>query len=220
MIFTTQQPKNHPLSLRSMAALIATVVLATACGGGGGGDNTAAVTPTPVGTTPTPTPTPVPINSDVATLADIAGCPISSATISSANWYSACLVGKRLVGKDTITSEACELRLKAGGLFEYVKNGVVVIASPPNTQWASGSGLYSNNRGSASGQLNFYGYMLFSALDPSTNSTVFYTFKINILDNNTYPTNPSFNDDTVFFSKSSTGISGLSVGENCKLNNI
>jgi hypothetical protein len=142
---------------------MATALLATACGGGGGGGDAApAVAPPPAGGTPQPA-------GDVAIAADLAACPTSEANIGSNNWHTVCLVGKRLVGKDPITSEACELRFKPNGVFEYAKNGVVISTTPPFSQWQESYGQYLNFL--SSGGKRFFKASL-DGRTPSNNSSV------------------------------------------------
>jgi hypothetical protein len=154
--------------------LMATALLATACGGGGGGD----AAPAPAGP---PAGTPAPAGNGFS-LADIEACPTSEAIIDSTNWYTACLVGKTLKGKDPITSEACELRLKPNGVFEYAKNGVVISTTPPISQWEVVDGTYSNYKPVGSDR-RFFGAKLSgekTSSAPSNLPTIFYKIDIKI----------------------------------------
>ena len=60
--------------------------------------------------------------SDLATRADILGCPASAFLLSSSNW-SGCLAGKRLTGNDPIiTTQTCQIRYLVNGGIEYTHN--------------------------------------------------------------------------------------------------
>jgi hypothetical protein len=198
---------------------MATALLATACGGGGGGGSDPGAAVPPAGT-PAPGSAPAPAG-DVAVLADIEACPAAASLISSTNWYTQCLVGKRLVGKDPITSEACELRLKAGGVFEYVKNGVVLSTTKPVSEWLDSFGAADVN-GSYVNYLNGspVNYRIFLAslrgvvYSAEAGPVLRYSFQIDIKDNKASPNSPSVNEDTVKFD-----VPGGKT-ENCKLNNI
>jgi hypothetical protein len=213
----SQFENNHP-KLRWIAVLMATALLATACGGGGGGDAAPVAAAPPAGT-PAPGPAPAPAG-DVAVLADIEACPAAASLISSSNWYTQCLVGKRLVGKDPITSEACELRLKANGVFEYVKNGMILSTTKPVSEWLNSSGganvggSYSNQLSGSAGSFRLFGARLTGGVYSATGPALAYNFEISVLDNKTFPNNAGLNEDTVKFD-----VPGGKT-ENCKLNNI
>jgi hypothetical protein len=210
-------PKTTHPKLRLVGLLMATALVATACGGGGGGD----VAAPPAGSPPVGSPPPAgspPAASDVATLADIAACPPEAGLATSNNWYTSCLVGKRLVGKDTFTGQACELRLQAGGMFEYVKNGAVIYTTKIS-DWkrADGSstarGSYTNLFSPDAGNFRLFsatlnGFIPNTELVPSQN----YSFSIDVKDS-TLSSDPSSNEDKVEFKFNDTT-------ENCKLNNI
>jgi hypothetical protein len=207
---TTDLINPKTTKLRLVGLLMATALVATACGGGGGGDAAP-----PAGSPPTAGSPPA--ASDVATLADIEACPAESGLITSSNWYTKCLVGKRLVGKDTITGEACELRLQAGGMFEYVKNGAVIYSTKfsdwKNTDGSSNaSGTYNNLFSAAAGNFRtFSGTLRGFVSDPTASRT--YRFRIEVQDNKTFPNDAQLNDDKVEFEFNN-------ITENCKLNNI
>jgi hypothetical protein len=204
-------PKTTHPKLRLVGLLMATALVATACGGGGGGDAAP-----PAGSPPAGSP---PAASDVVTLADIEACPAVEPGISNTTWYTNCLVGKRLVGKDSISSEACELRLKAGGVFEYAKNGVVVYATKLS-DWKNGdgtpnaSGFYANQLSAAAGNFRLFKASLRgSYIDVAANIFDSYEFEINVQDNKAFPNEAGVNSDTVEFKFNRTT-------ENCKLDNI
>jgi hypothetical protein len=210
------QKTTHP-KLQLVGLLMATALLATGCGGGGGGGDSPAAPPAggpPAGSPPAP--------SDVANLANIEACPASENPITSKDWHTVCLVGKRLVGKDPITSQACELRFKANGVFEYAKNGVVIKTTPAFSTWRSTDGTYMNSFNVGAG-FRFFSASLKGAV-PIVSSSVFnefdiYEFKVNIEDSKLAPNEPTFNEDTVefFFTDGKTAVK---TTENCKLNNI
>jgi len=213
------QKTTHP-KLQLVGLLMATALLATACGGGGGGDSPAAppAGSPPAGSPPAGSP---PAASDVATLADIEACPAVASLITDTTWYTKCLVGKRLVGKDAITSEACELRFKAGGVFEYVKNGVVLSTTKPVSEWknatsgiANVNGTYVNQLSAAAGNFRLFGATLRGGYIPITGTSEFYSLAVDVLDSKQFPNEAGFNEDTVKFD-----VPGGKT-ENCKLNNI
>jgi hypothetical protein len=138
--------------------------MATACGGGGGD-----AAPAPAGP---PAGTPAPAGNGFS-LADIEACPTSEAIIESNNWYAACLVGKTLKGKDPITSEACELRFKPNGVFEYAKNGAVISTTPPFSQWEFGNGQYNNSKAVSNAKRYFHAKL--DGQKTSLNPDVAYT---------------------------------------------
>ncbi len=79
--------------------------------------------------------------SDVVTTADILACPSAPNLITATNWTT-CLVGKRIVGRDTlITSQVCEMRFLANGSVEYTHNGVTYT---PGVAGPAFDGLYQN----------------------------------------------------------------------------
>jgi hypothetical protein len=204
------QQTTHP-KLQLVGLLMATALLATACGGGGGGDSSAAP---PAGGPPAAA-------SDVATLADIEACPAVGSYIKDTTWYTKCLVGKRLVGKDAITGEACELRLKAGGVFEYAKNGVVLSTTKPVSEWkldgglASVDGFYTNSLiSSPVGSNRILKASLFGGYNPTPSTYLGYSFDITVLVNTLSPSDLGSNEDIVTFD-----VPGGKT-ENCKLNNI
>jgi hypothetical protein len=209
---STNQKTTHS-KLRLVGLLMATALLATACGGGGGG-----VAAPPAGSPPTGSP---PAASDVVTMVDIQACPAADSYEKNTTWYTKCLVGKRLVGKDAITSEACELRLKAGGVFEYVKNGVVLSTTKPVSEWklsngdASLDGLYTNSLiASSVGSNRTFKASLFGGYNPTPTTYLGYSFDITVLENTLSPNDLGSNEDTVSFDVPD------GKTENCKLNNI
>ncbi len=175
-------PKTTHPKLRLVGLLMATALVATACGGGGGGGDAAPPAGSPPAGSP---PAGSPPASDVTTLADVVACP-ASGVITSTTWYTNCLVGKRLVGKDTISGEACELRLKAGGVFEYVKKGVVTYATK-FSDWKNGDGssnafgTYNNGVAPASDFRLFSASLRGSTSDPVANKFDSYEFDIDTL---------------------------------------
>jgi hypothetical protein len=202
------QKTIHP-KLRLVGLLMAAALVATACGGGGGGD----------AAPPTGSPQAA---SDVATLADIEACPAADSYEKDTTWYTKCLVGKRLVGKDANTSEACELRLKAGGIFEYVKNGVVLSTTKPVSEWklfnglASVDGFYTNSLISSSvGSNRILKASLFGGYNPTPDTYLGYSFDITVLTNSLSPNDPGSNEDTVTFK-----VPGSTTEEKCMLNSI
>lgn len=66
-----------------------------------------------------------------ATAVDIEACPAAEFYEFNKNWYTICMIGKRFVGKDKDTGQACELRLYANKTVEYARDGVVVVSNPP-----------------------------------------------------------------------------------------
>jgi hypothetical protein len=207
MNFFTQRYTNSLSPLNSFAVLMALVMLASGCGGGGG----TIATTTPIQTGTGVMVTPVPAIIDVGTLADIEACPPSSG-VRTETWYKNCLVGKRLPGKDPVTGESCELRLKAGGVFEYAKGGIVLVTTPPISQWTDSIGDYRNEVTISEQRL--FGASL-SGANPATNDI--FAFYVFIRDSKRFPNEQTSNDDTVTFTWNTAGLSG---NENCKLNNI
>ncbi len=94
----------------------------------------------------------------IATLADVEACPAAPDYQFNKNWYTTCLVGKRLVGKDKDTQQACELRLNPNRVIEYAREGVVVVSIQPLPEVLSDSGIAN--------YINF--------LDPNNNGRVFF----------------------------------------------
>jgi hypothetical protein len=155
---------NNQQKLALIAALFA---ILAGCGGGGGGDvQTAAPTASagdvpvvgapPAGAPPAGAPptSALPAAGSVATLADFEACPDVRNGFSSPSivWPVNCLVGKRLVGTQSIPtvpvgspSIPCELFLRSDGVFEYTKNGVLFAATPAYTQWSGLNGFYNNS---------------------------------------------------------------------------
>lgn len=93
----------------------------------------------------------------IATLADIEACPPAQEYQFNKNWYTVCLVGKRLVGKDKDTRQACELRLNTNRVVEYARDDVVVVSIQPLPDSLTDVGL-----------VNYW-----NALNPDTNGRAF-----------------------------------------------
>jgi hypothetical protein len=211
--------------------LIAVATLGTACGGDTTYVNvlpspssdtttttataTTTVTATTTAATPTAVVSPGPTN-NVATSTDIEACPSSTYFTSSSTWHVSCLAGKRLVGKDSVTGQACELRFKDNGVFEYVTNGVVTHTTPPSSQWLNSSGIYRNKLCTKSDDSFrfFEGRLNGRAFNPTTKYSEYYGISVKIQESAAFPDELSFNEDTAEFS--------LSYGKKaiCKLNNI
>ncbi len=214
MTIELNNQKTTTSKLRLVGLLMATAMSMTACGGGGGGDAAPPAGSPPAGSPPAGSPPPA---SDVANLADIAACPQVADGISTSDWYKNCLVGKRLVGKDAISGEACELRLKAGGVFEYVKNGVVLRTTRPVAEWTGTvNGFYANELNTTAGNFTLFKASLRGSYNtlPTGGTFESYNFSIDIKDNKMFPDNAGFNEDKVEFYLTDNKI------ENCKLNNI
>jgi hypothetical protein len=206
-------PKTTHPKLRLVGLLMATALVATACGGGGGGDAAPPAGSPPAGGPPAGSP---PAASDVATLADVKACPQVASGVSNTTWYTNCLVGKRLVGKDIISGKACELRLKANGVFEYAIEGGATYTTAPFSQWQSPSGFYANELNVSAGNFTLFKASLRGGvINTTTGKFDSYNFAIDIKDNTLFPDNAGFNEDKVEFYLTD----GRTV-ENCKLNNI
>jgi hypothetical protein len=215
MMTPSRFEKYHP-KLLWVGVLMAAAVLVTACGGGDSSTNvtvlpnTAGTPATSPPTTTTTTTTSTAPLGEIATLADVAACPASEYTAST-TWHVACLAGKRLVG-NTVTGEACELRLQANGVFEYVKNGVITSTTQPIAKWLNTSGTYINLL--ADGYRFFEGRLDGRVFNPVTNMNEYHGIFVKIQDDTWFPDDASFNDDTVEF----TLVDGKK--ETCKLNKI
>jgi hypothetical protein len=143
---------------------------------------------------------------DAVTLATISACPQVDSHISTSEW-TACLIGKRAIGKDALTGVPCELRFKADGVFEYVKNGVS-MATPPKAQWKLPTGIYLNMI--SMGNRQFIGSLsMDSAVDTDPNH---YGVKLNVTDSPSYPDQSGLNEATAQY----TLADGISE-ETCKL---
>lgn len=130
---------------------------------------------------------------DAVTLATISACPQVDSHISTTEW-TACLTGKRAIGKDALTGVPCELRFKADGVFEYVKNGVS-MATPAKAQWDRPTGIYLNTV--SMGNRQFIGSLsMSSTVDADANS---YGIKLNVTDSPGYPDQTSLNDATATY---------------------
>jgi hypothetical protein len=151
----------RPISLLMMASL-----MVSACGGSGDADAPPAAA---VGA-------PAPAVSN-AKLADLALCPAASLGRST-DWYKTCLVNKRLVGKTPDNSRfpdlpplpvlPCAVTLRPDGVFDFIKNDVVVMETPPVSLWFETTGTYGNTA-SADGQRTFSA-TLSGVSDPNPNS--------------------------------------------------
>lgn len=116
---------NH----RVLASLV--FLLTHACGGGGGGSSD--------DTTATP-----PSGSSGSTGEEfLADCPASSSLIETTEW-SSCLEGKSLTGTEPFTNKACELKIKANGAFEYLRDNAIAISIAERSSWQSPNGNYQN----------------------------------------------------------------------------
>jgi hypothetical protein len=193
--------------LRLAGLLMATALVATACGGGGGGDAAPPAGSPPAGSPPAGSP---PAASDVVTLADIKACPNVADTATNTNWYN-CLVGKRLVGVDPFANnQVCQLSIKAGGVFEYSKNGAVVSTTRPVAEWASPFGLYRNSTIAQPGTWFMLASISGSGLVTGQPS-VAYNIELNIKDAKSISTDPNLNDDKFEFKLPNGTV------DNCKL---
>lgn len=189
-------------AVKTMAALAATV-LVSACGGGGDG-GPAPATP---GTPGSPSNPGTPGSTDLVTLADLQACPQVSSPATTTQWFT-CLVGKRLPGKNLITGKACELRIKAGGVFEFVNDGAVSTL-PAVSTWDRPLGVYQNSEITT-------GVRLFIGdLSRGISTVNNYHVKISIASDPSHPTIASLNDDTVEFATEY-----LKDDQTCKLDNI
>ncbi len=215
--------KNDHPKLLWVGVLVITAMLMTACGGGDSSTNVTVLpaasvasapsptSPTSPTTTTTVTPTTTPIG-EVATLTDAMACPAQSTSIASTTWHAACLVGKRLVGTDSATGQVCELRLKANGVFEYVKNGVIAGTTPPLSQWLDSSGVYTHQY--------FDGYRFIDGrlngrvLNAVTGVNEYFGIVVTIQNDTVYPDYADYNQDTAEF----VWTDGSKA--TCKLNNI
>jgi hypothetical protein len=184
-------PKTTHPKLRLVGLLMATALVATACGGGGGGDAAPPAGSPPAGSPP-------PAASDVVTLADIKACPNLPDVTTNTNWYN-CLVGKRLVGVDPFANnQVCQLSIKAGGVFEYSKNGAVVSTTRPVAEWVSPSGIYRNSTLAQPGTWFMLASISGSGLVTGQPS-VAYNIELNIKDAKSISTDPTLNDDKFEF---------------------
>ncbi|HET9238598.1 MAG TPA: hypothetical protein VFO10_15160 [Oligoflexus sp.] len=111
-------------------------LLVNACKGGGGGSSN--------DTTTTP-----PSNSSGTTGDEfLTNCPASSSLIETTEWTS-CLEGKSLTGTEPFTNKACELKIKANGAFDYLRDDALAISITERSTWQSPNGTYQNaNTGS------------------------------------------------------------------------
>lgn len=118
--------KNH----RVLASLF--FMMISACGGGGGDSSD--------DTTTTPTD-----SSSSSNKGDefLTACPASSSLIETTEWTS-CLEGKSLTGTEPFSKKACELKIKANGAFEYLRDNAIAIAIPERSTWQSPQGTYQN----------------------------------------------------------------------------
>jgi hypothetical protein len=111
-------------------------MMISACGGGGGGSSD--------DTTTTPS------DGASANKGDefLTACPASSSLIETTEWTS-CLEGKSLTGTEPFTNKACELKIKANGAFDYLRDNAVAISIAERSAWQSPQGTYQNaNSGS------------------------------------------------------------------------
>lgn len=112
-----------------LASLV--VLMINACGGGGGGssDDTTA--------------TPPPGSSGSSGDEFLADCPASSSLIQTTDWTS-CLEGRTLTGTEPFTNKTCELKIKANGAFDYLRDSTIAISIPERSVWKNASGTYQN----------------------------------------------------------------------------
>lgn len=106
-------------------------LMITACGGGGGGSSDDPAATPPSGSSG---------SSGDEFLAD---CPASSSLIETTEWTS-CLEGRTLTGTEPFTNKACELKIKANGAFDYLRDKAIVISIPERSVWQDPSGTYQN----------------------------------------------------------------------------
>lgn len=112
-------------------------IMISACGGGGGGSSDDTTTTTPS------------TGSSGATGEEfLANCPASSSLIETTEWTS-CLEGKSLAGTEPFTNKPCELKIKANGAFDYLRDSAVAISIAERSAWQNPQGTYQNaNSGS------------------------------------------------------------------------
>jgi hypothetical protein len=111
-------------------------VFISACGGGGGGSSDDPPATSPSG------------SSGTTGEEFLAACPASSSLIETTEWTS-CLEGKSLAGTEPFTNKACELKIKANGAFEYLRDSAIAITIAERSAWQSPNGTYQNaNTGS------------------------------------------------------------------------
>ncbi len=118
--------KNH----RVLASLF--FMMISACGGGSGGSSD--------DTTPT-----TPSDGSSSNKGDVflTACPASSSLIETTEW-TGCLDGKSLAGSEPFSKKACELKIKANGAFEYLRDNAIAIGIPERSVWQSANGTYQN----------------------------------------------------------------------------
>lgn len=189
----------------SLASLVSSLVLTLVCLGCSDSDSSTDPTPDPEpradagadsGSTAAP--------DGVVTWEVLDGCPIVSDIVSTTEW-TACVRGKRFVGKDVLTGVPCELRFRDDGGFDYEKNGVVT-STPPFAEWKSPIGNYSNTSGSGNRRLS--GVLLSGLASPPEN----YGIKLDIREAANLPADHGANEDHARF------ILGDAVSEEtCKL---
>jgi hypothetical protein len=162
---TTDHP-TRAKALRPIGVLMMVTMMVAACGGGGDAEAPPAAAAG----------TPAPAVSN-AKLVDLALCPAASLGRST-DWYKTCLVNKRLVGKTPDNSRfpdlpqlpvlPCAVTLRPDGVFDFIKNDAVIMATPPVSLWFETTGSYGNTAG-ANGQRTFSA-TLSGLSDPSPNN--------------------------------------------------
>jgi hypothetical protein len=221
----TSNDQARTVALRSISLLAISTLLLSACGGGGDSEAPPPVAvATPAVAAPAPAPAPAPARArapDVSTakLLDLALCPVGSPGRST-DWYKTCLVNKRLVGKTPDNSRVptlpqnpvvpCAVTLRQDGVFDFIKDGVVVMTTPPFARWFEPAGAYGNAVGS-DGQRTFSA-TLSGVSDPNPNSArQVYNLSIQV---SHFPNlSPAFSALTV-----SLTVSGAGAGaETCEL---
>lgn len=126
------------------------------------------------------------------TRATVESCPVTT-NIVTTQWTS-CLVDKRIVGVEPFTGNACEIRIKAGGIFEYVKNGVVTASTLPVAQLTSAFGQYTNQL--LSGDTRFF---LASMSGRAPNTSTDYAVNIRIGYSVSFPNDVTLNIDSASY---------------------
>jgi hypothetical protein len=109
------------------------ILMISACKGGGGGGGSSNDTTT------------TPADGSSSNKGDefLTACPASSSLIETTEWMS-CLEGKSLTGTEPFSKKACELKIKANGAFEYLRDNAIAIAIPERGTWQNPQGTYQN----------------------------------------------------------------------------